>query len=217
LVDSGREFFNSADALVPQDKNNVEDVYEYEPPGVGDCSSSSATYSTASGGCVSLISSGSAKEESAFLDATANGDEAFFLTQARLTSSDVDTSFDVYDAHVCSDSSPCPPPPAPPSPACQGDACQSPSSPPGEETPSSLTYKGPGNAAPPAAAPPPKPKPLTKAQLLAKALRSCKAKKVKKKRVSCELQARKKYGAKKASKSKQRAKGKKSSREKGKR
>lgn len=209
LTNSGREFFNSTDALVPQDKNSVEDVYEFEPPGVGDCADTSSTYSALAGGCIGLVSSGSAKEESAFLDASESGDEVFFLTQARLTTTDIDSAFDVYDAHVCTSSSPCPPPPAPPSPACQGDACQNPSAPPKEETPSSLTYKGPGNAVPQTPAPPAKPRPPTRAQLLAKALRSCKTKKPKKKRVSCERSARTKYGSKKAAKAKakKRAKG----------
>ena len=199
LSNSGREFFNSADALVPQDTNKVEDVYQYEPPGVGDCSTSSNTYSATSGGCVNLISSGGSKEESAFLDASESGDEVFFLTVSRLTSSDVDGAFDVYDAHVCSSSSPCPPPPPPPSPACQGDACQNPSSPPNDRTPGSLTYKGPANAPAPAPAPAPlvKAKAPTRAALLAKALKSCKKDKSKKRRLACEKNARKKYGAKK--------------------
>ncbi|HXC23991.1 MAG TPA: hypothetical protein VNU28_05350, partial [Solirubrobacteraceae bacterium] len=33
LFNNGRLFFNSSDALVPQDTNGVADVYEYEPPG----------------------------------------------------------------------------------------------------------------------------------------------------------------------------------------
>ena len=37
LNDSGRLFFNSSDALVPGDVNGKEDVYEYEPVGVGGC------------------------------------------------------------------------------------------------------------------------------------------------------------------------------------
>jgi hypothetical protein len=208
LSDSGREFFNSSDQLVPQDTNNVNDVYEFEPPGVGDCTSSSSTYSPRSSGCISLISGGSSKEESAFLDASESGDEAFFLTSARLLKTDVDAAFDIYDAHVCSPSSPCPPPPAPPAPGCEGDSCQNPSSPPGETTPSSLTYKGPQNPPPLAPATPAKAKPPTKAQLLTKALKACKKKKAKAKRLSCERQARKKYGAKKASAKK---KGKKAS------
>ncbi len=202
LSNSGRTFFNSSDQLVPQDTNKVNDVYQYEPPGIGDCSTSSATYSATSGGCVSLISSGTSKEESAFLDASENGDEAFFLTGTRLTSSDIDGAFDVYDAHVCSASSPCPPPPPPPPPGCEGDSCLNLSAPPAEITPGSLTYKGPENAKPPV---PPKTKAkakLTKAQLLAKALKACKKKRQKAKRQPCEKQARKKYGAKKAKKAK---------------
>jgi hypothetical protein len=212
LSDSGRMFFNAADALVPQDTNKVEDVYQYEPPGVGDCSSTSRTFSTASEGCVNLISSGGSKDESAFLDASENGDEVFFLTGSRLVGSDVDGALDIYDAHICSSSSPCPPPPAAPAPACEGDSCQNPGSPPNNPTPSSLTYKGPGNVTAPTSAAPaskPKPKPLTRAQLLARALKSCKKDKAKKKRASCEKQARKKYGPvkhKAKAKSKARAK-----------
>jgi hypothetical protein len=212
LSNSGRMFFNAADALVPQDTNKVEDVYEFEPPGVGDCSTASSTFSLASAGCVNLISSGTSTEESAFLDATENGDEVFFLTASRLTSSDVDGAFDVYDAHVCSASSPCVASPLPPAPACDGDACQNPGSPPNDTTPGSLTYHGPESpvAQAPVAIAKPKAKPLTRAQLLARALKTCKKDKVKKKRSECEKQARKKYGAK-ASKAKKRSTAKKAS------
>lgn len=197
VSNSGRTFFNAADALVPQDKNKVEDVYQYEPPGVGSCTTASSTFSSVSGGCVNLISSGASKEESTFLDASENGDEVFFLTDSRLTSSDVDGAFDVYDAHVCSESSPCPSPPLA-VPGCEGDSCQNPSSPPGEATPGSLTYNGPGNAVPPAATPAfkPKAKPLTSAQKLTKALKACKAKHNKKQRATCEKKARRTYAPK---------------------
>ena len=69
LSDSGRMFFTSPDELVPQAKNKVEDVYQYEPLGIKgpageeDCTTAMPTYSPASAGCVSLISSGTAKEE----------------------------------------------------------------------------------------------------------------------------------------------------------
>jgi hypothetical protein len=200
---------------VPQDTNNVNDVYEFEPPGVSDCTSASETYSPASGGCVSLISSGSSREESAFLDASEGGDEVFMLTSARLVKADTDAALDIYDAHVCSSSSPCPPPPPSPPAACEGDSCQNPSSPPAETTPASLTYKGPENPPPPASAPASKPKakPPSRAQLLAKALASCRKKKSKKQRVSCERQARKRYGVKKKAGTK--AKGKKARRVQG--
>ena len=42
LSDSGRLFFDSPDALVPRDTNGLEDVYEYEPEGVGGCTSTTA-------------------------------------------------------------------------------------------------------------------------------------------------------------------------------
>ncbi len=195
LSNSGRMFFNAADALVSQDTNNTQDVYQYEPPGVGDCSTVSKTFSHASGGCINLISSGGSKEESAFLDASESGDEVFFLTASRLTSSDVDSAFDIYDAHVCSASSPCPPPPPPPPASCEGDSCQNPSAPPPDQTPGSLTYKGPGNATPTATTVV-KPKPPTRAQLLAKALKTCRTKHNKHRRTSCERAAHKRYATK---------------------
>jgi DNA-binding beta-propeller fold protein YncE len=207
LSDSGRMYFDAADALVPQDTNKLEDVYQYEPAGVGDCTSASATFSPVSGGCVSLISSGSSKEESAFLDASENGDEVFFLTASRLTSNDVDGTFDVYDAHVCSASSPCPTARPSSTAGCEGDSCQTPSSPPTDVTPGSLTYKGPGNAPPPAAKAKAKP---TRAQLLAKALKACRKKKPKAKRLMCQRQAHKRYGTKKSPRAK-RANGRKAS------
>ncbi|MFZ1155610.1 MAG: hypothetical protein WAN93_11970, partial [Solirubrobacteraceae bacterium] len=143
LSDSGRLFFNSSDALVPADTNNVEDVYEYEPPGVGGCTNEVSTFSPRSDGCVGLISSGTSKEESAFLDASENGDDVFFLTTAQLSSQDTDTVPDVYDARVDGGF-----PVPPPLPACEGDACQSPVAAPNDPTPGSLTYQGPGNPTP---------------------------------------------------------------------
>ncbi len=67
LSDSGRLFFDSSDALVRQDVNKEEDVYEYEPAGAGDCSASSSGYEVGSGGCVGLISSGTARGQSTFM------------------------------------------------------------------------------------------------------------------------------------------------------
>ena len=43
LSNQGRLFFNSADSLVAQDVNGKEDVYEYEPTGVGGCQGGSST------------------------------------------------------------------------------------------------------------------------------------------------------------------------------
>ena len=84
LSDEGRLFFNSAEALVPQDSNGKEDVYEYQPKGLGDCTEALTTFSARACGCVSLISGASPIHESPFLDASANGSDLFFFTAATL-------------------------------------------------------------------------------------------------------------------------------------
>jgi hypothetical protein len=156
LSNSGRLFFNSNEALVPQDINKTGDVYEYEPPNVGACSTAAPTFGERSNGCVGLISSGTSPEESLFLDASENGEDVFFLTAAKLVEQDYDTSLDVYDAHECSTSqSPCPQPSAQAPPPCTtAEACR-PSG--GRESnqqsaifgsPASATFQGPGNLAP---------------------------------------------------------------------
>jgi len=206
LSDSGRLFFNSADSLVPAATNGKMDVYEYEPDGVGSCKSAT--------GCIALISGGASPHESAFLDASASGGDVFFLTAEKLVAQDHDTAFDVYDAHVCTLSSPCPAPPSEEAqtPCASEEACRGgmitsvpalPSAPPS-------ALRGPGNVAaqqvlgaktevkPQVKA---KAKPLTRAQKLAKALKACKKDKKKKKRAACEKQARKKYGPQKKAKS----------------
>ena len=50
---------------------------------------------------MSLISSGTAEQESAFLEASENGDDAFFITAQPLVAADHDTNYDLYDARVC--------------------------------------------------------------------------------------------------------------------
>ena len=197
LSDSGRLFFNSSDALVPQDVDGTEDVYEYEPTGVGSCARAS---SVIVGGCVGLVSSGRSTEESAFLDASESGGDVFFLTAAKLASQDYDTSMDVYDAHECTAQVPCVSSPAAPSQCTTADACRAASSsqPPIFGAPSSATFSGAGNPAPALAVAKAKvkAKPLTRAQKLAKALRGCRTKSKSKARGACEKQARKSTGRK---------------------
>ncbi len=195
LSDSGRLFFNSADALVPRDSNGMTDVYEYEPPqGEGqpasnNCSVASPNYSHSSDGCVDLISPGNSAEESEFLDASESGDDVFFLTGAQLVPADVDSANDIYDARVGGAVSEAVKPPA-----CEGDACQNPVSAPEDPTPGSLTFQGPGNPLPlVSASVKGKAKPVTRAQKLARALKACTSK-PKRKRAACERQARRSYG-----------------------
>jgi hypothetical protein len=196
LSDSGRLFFNSSDALAPQDVNKNEDVYEYEAAGLSGCAASSPTFNAGANGCVGLITSGSAAGESAFLDASENGNDVFFLTGERLVPQDIDTSLDVYDAHVCAAASPCFSSAASP-PACTtADACRSAPAPQPSifGAPSSATFSGAGNVSPP---PPPKPPPLTRKQRLALALKACHKKHNHRRRVACEKQAHKRYGTRK--------------------
>jgi hypothetical protein len=212
LSDSGRLFFNSANALVPQDSNGTQDVYEYEPPGVGGCTSESPEFSESSGGCVALISSGASALPSAFMDASEAGDDVFFISSAKLSPLDADSARDIYDAHICSAASPCISSSSVQSPPCNTEASCKASPTPQPSifgAPASATFSGPGNLAP---APPPAPRPKTAAQIraerLAKALKACRAKKNRRKRAACEKQARKKYGARAAKKSKPKAKAK---------
>jgi hypothetical protein len=203
LSDEGRLFFNSSDALVSQDINGTEDVYEYEPAGIGSCSASSGTFATGDDGCADLISSGTSSEESAFLDANGDGSDVFFLSKERLVPQDVDTALDVYDAHVCTDASPCPNVPVS-SPACvTADACRAAPLPQPSAfgAPASSTFTGAGNVTPTVPIQTAKPKVLTRAQKLARALSVCRKKKGKGKRAACERQARKRYGAERSRKS----------------
>lgn len=205
LSNSGRLFFNSSDALVPGDVNGKEDVYEYEPNGVGSCQGTThgqnagVVFSESAGGCIGLISSGTSGEESAFLDASANGSDVFFLTLSRLAAQDQDTSLDVYDAHECSGTSPCAPPTAlAPPPCTTGDACKPAPAPQPAVfgAPASETFSGAGNVSPASGSTAAvTSRSSTKAEKLANALKACK-KKPKRTRAGCESQARKRYGAK---------------------
>jgi DNA-binding beta-propeller fold protein YncE len=193
LSNSGRLFFNSNEALVPQDVNGTGDVYEYEPPGIGDCTTSRATFSERSGGCVALISSGTSDEESGFLDASENGGDVFFLTAAKLSSQDFDTSLDVYDAHECTAATPCFAASTTSPPRCTTvDACRAAPSPPPSifGVPPSATVSNSGNLA---QLPRPHTKPLTRAEKLARALKACKKQPKGRGRAACERRARRTY------------------------
>jgi hypothetical protein len=140
LSEDGRLFFNSNDALVAHDSNGLQDVYEWEPEGVGGCH-------VGSPGCVYLISSGTGDGASTFLGASASGGDVFFMARDRLVSQDFDNSFDVYDAHVCTAVEPCPASLVS-VPACtSSDACKAPPSPQPAVfgAPASATFSGAGN------------------------------------------------------------------------
>jgi hypothetical protein len=142
IADGGGEvFFDSKQALVPQDTNGRTDVYEWEPEGVGSCSVGLS--STVDGGCVFLLSSGSAPSDSDFVEASGDGSEVFFATRARLVPQDEDERQDVYDARVDGGFPRL-------ALACTGTGCQGvPPAPPVFATPASVTFAGVGNFSPP--------------------------------------------------------------------
>jgi hypothetical protein len=181
--EGARVFFDSSDALVPQDINGKPDVYEWEEVGRGSCLRTSASYSERDSGCVSLISSGTSDTESSFVDADLSGKNVFFLTNQQLAPGDTDHLFDLYDAREGGGF------PAGPTPsACTGTGCQGvPPAAPIFATPSSATFAGVGNF------PPGKPAATVKKKTI-----KCAKGKVKKKG-KCAKRPSKKKRAKKSS------------------
>jgi hypothetical protein len=142
----GRVFFQSADALVPQDSNGLLDVYEWERPGAGSCTESVPAFRAGSGGCVFPVSDVAGGSESFFMDASGNGDDVFIATADQLVPSDTDPREDVYDVRVDGGF----PVTAAPPVCTNADSCKPPVSPqPGVfGVPASATFSGPGNLVP---------------------------------------------------------------------
>jgi hypothetical protein len=135
LTDEGRLYFDSRDSLSPFDTNDgAEDVYQYEPEGVGSCERAA--------GCLSLISAGSEPNDSNFLTMDEDGSNAFFTTRDQLVLKDHDDLIDLYDARQDGGI------PAETEVArgeCQGEACVAALTPPNDPTPGSSTFEGAGN------------------------------------------------------------------------
>jgi len=200
LDDSGRMFFNSTEELVPQDRNGKADVYEYEPAGLGDCTGASEDFQPSSAGCVSLISSGTSTQESAFLDASESGNDAFFITSAPLSPTDLEADADVYDASVCGQpgAHACASPPAAEEAECSDAAkCRGGHVELPAPVPPAATDPGPGDVSSQHQVLSSKTtvKPPTRAQKLAAALRHCRRTlRPGKRRHGCEAQAHRRYG-----------------------
>lgn len=165
-------FFNTEEALVPQDTNKVMDAYEYD----------TVT------GKQSLLSTGTGESGTWFVGTGNDGRDAFLVTRQQLTAWDPDKLVDIYDARVGGG---LPPPPTPKSP-CLGDECQgTPTAAPSFNTASE--FVGLGN---PIFASPPRPKPraLTRAQQLQRALAKCRRlRRRPRARRSCERAAGRRY------------------------
>ena len=142
LTDSGRVYFDSRDSLSVFDTNEgVEDVYQYEPEGVGGCKRAE--------GCINLISAGHEPVDSNLVTTDETGKNVFFTSRDRLVLKDKDGLIDLYDAREGGGI------PAESEVArneCQGEACQVSVSPPNDPTPGSSTFQGAGNVTEPKAA-----------------------------------------------------------------
>ena len=122
-------FFSTTEALVPQDKNGLMDVYEYD----------------IETGRLHLVSSGQGECGSWFVDASANGNNVFVGTREKLIRADKDSLADIYVARCRADTPNRRRPPT----ACVGDACRGPiPEEPSDLSPATPRFAGPGNPAP---------------------------------------------------------------------
>jgi len=130
VLDSGQVFFETGNALSPQDVNGFGDTYEYRS------------------GNLNLVSSGSADGASAFVDSSADGQDVFIVTAESLVRADRDGGLpSLYDARVNGGFVE---PPLPPAPCGSDESCRTtgPVSPPAQTSPSTATFAGQGNVRP---------------------------------------------------------------------
>jgi hypothetical protein len=179
VSDNGQVFFDTSNPLLPGARNSQDlytqsNVYEYQ------------------GGQLHLLSSGTAEASSFFYEASQDGGDVYLVTVQSLTAESSSSEVSIFDAKV-GGGFPAPPKAAEP---CSGEACNGPQSiAPRLPAISSAAVSGQGNLEP-AVSKPAVVRSLTGAQKLAKALKSCRAKRNKHKRAVCEASARKRYGPK---------------------
>jgi hypothetical protein len=157
--DGSRVFFQTPDSLVAADENGPPDcsylshkihqprelptcldTYMWEAPGApgGSC-----RVSEVNGGCLYLLSTGTSKDPSYFVDASADGSNAFIATTSQLVPTDDDELFDIYDVHtggglVSQQNVPGIP--------CSGEACRGATEGvTGAPAPATSSFQGPGN------------------------------------------------------------------------
>jgi hypothetical protein len=124
LSDTGQVFFDTQNRLLPGDTNGLMNVYEYQS------------------GHLSLISSGTSSEAAIFRDASASGNDVFFITTQALVGSDTDNTMSLYDARVNGGFAE-----PPSSSVCEGEeACHGALAPaPALSSPGTASFSGPGN------------------------------------------------------------------------
>jgi hypothetical protein len=173
--DGSYVFFETKSALVPQAIPGRLHVYEWH------------------NGKIAMISSADDPSGAFFLGASADGSSVFIGTHAQLVPQDTDQAGDLYDARIDGGFVGITPS------QCTGTGCQGiPGAPPIFATPASVTFEGVGNFAPGAElsveqTKAVKPKASTKAQKLAKALKTCKRDRARRKRARCEVTAKARY------------------------
>ncbi len=139
--DGDRLYFESYDRLVPRDTTSALDLYQWEELGAGPpedpCEEGDTGFDPASGGCLSLVSSGQSETDAEFLDASADGKDVFFSTDTSLVAHDPG-AVDVYDARQGGGL----PAPPQPKPECAGEACRPAAAPPGPPAAIASTQRG---------------------------------------------------------------------------
>jgi hypothetical protein len=173
-------FFQTKDPLLSAAVSGSNNAYEYRSEGaIGH----GATYLISTGQDLMRFKFGPALQLSGV---DASGRDVFFRTSESLVPQDTDTQLDLYDAREDGGF-----PGLTAAPGCAGEACQG-GAPPAPALPRAGTELVPAGEN---AAQPPKAvvKPLTRAQKLAKALKVCREKRNKRKRVVCEKKARGAY------------------------
>jgi hypothetical protein len=174
VSNNGQVFFDTQTPLVAAARNGASNVYEYEA------------------GQLHILSSGTAESPSYFYDASSDGADVYLITAQALTPGASSAELSLYDAKVNGGL----PAAASATPeSCSGEACSGPQTPGAQPPPaiSSASLFGQGNLEP-AGSKPAAVRSSTGAQKLAKALKSCRAKRNRHKRSVCEAQARKRYG-----------------------
>jgi hypothetical protein len=131
IADDGTVFLTSLDALVPEDRNGLFDVYAWHPD---------------SG--LRLISTAALGQRARFIDASADGSRVFIATRERLAASDKDSEDDVYATFAGAGFAEVQPPLVAP---CSGGDCRDGSARSGSPAVGSADFSGGGNVAAPGA------------------------------------------------------------------